>query len=335
MNIFQRNVLAALACLGATAAAAQGTMTPAKISALDRLYRTEHDIVASAPWPSAGPSIGFKTLVLGDDFDLDGSYTYSYALKDQEGGYMLDLLRGDGIGVGQYKLKPAKCRLTIISAVNFECELTKGYPPENVDLNTAFGESVKVTIEVIPRTVITWDALQRRRFGVGRIEEIHIVATNPTPQFADRAIEHFTRLMGAAPMVVNQTQGADPVMSQDCVNAMQRIKKKPASSLTQEDHQTQTECGIQATNGLMAQKGKEETATVKYWKTADKLVTIAVASTEVRSTVSIAGMTPPVSRTVEISLVHNTTDGQTRQLKQALTDFVHELSNDPHASSDF
>lgn len=287
-----------------------------------QLWAQEQSYFSSMPWPST--DVAFKSLRIGDNFNLDGPNVFSYGLESQK------MYAGS---------KAITCSLSQDWGwfiCNIGLSRDSRDPADLAPLGTAFGQNVTVSFTVVPTAPITWDALVTQKFGVGRIFSIRISTTEevgPQTEFADRAKQYFTDNFGAASRVSTQGGEGGQITSAQCASDLQRINKKPLSQLSPDDIDTKKSCEAEAMLGYVVQSHRANKVTTTEWTNSADHYEVLVES---KGGVAINGTNDPSSFGVKLTIRRSfdETADKLADIKKAWTQ--QQANNaDTHARVDF
>lgn len=293
----------------------------ADMQARIQLWAQEQSYFSSMPWPST--EVAFKSLRIGDNFNLDGPNVFSYGLESQKmyaGGEAITCSLSQDWGW---------------FTCNIGLRRDNRDPADLASLGTAFGQNVTVSFTVVPTAPITWNALVTQKFGVGRIFSIRISTTELGSQteFTDRAKQYFTDKFGAASKVSIQGGEGGQITSAQCASDLQRINKKPLSQLSQDDIDTKKSCEAEAMVGYAVQSNRANKVTTTKWTNSADHYEVLVES---KGGVAINGTNDPTSFGVKLTIRRSFDEAADRlaDIKKAWTQ-QRANSADSHARGDF
>lgn len=229
-----------------------------------------NDLITSFPWPTDIEKLGFKSIILGDEFNLQGSFVHAYTTERDS--YFQN---GKPFSCQFNDPKPiAICKVTIWSG--------RSFPQDIADLNTAFGVPVKMNFMVLLSKVPTVADIAANKFGRGRIFSIEIRNSASDQAFIDRVMEFFTKKYNIQPTIVKTFKKPAEIYSAGCLESNNRIAKIPTINLSLNDKNELKRCDAEATNAIFSGKAFAGSNSTYKWQLSDKFYVVTLTSSETR-----------------------------------------------------
>jgi hypothetical protein len=292
-NIFNATSIAliALVLLKQTALAAD-------ISAellLEKSLPASNKFIESVNWPQEREKLGFKSLSLGDTFNLeDKGIVHAYTNER-------DAVSMSGT------TEPFTCKFTGLAPL-FICKMrlynNPKFPQTLQDMTSAFGNSVELELTVLLQRAIGKTEINNKKYGSGRIVNITITNERPSRDFVARATSYFSEKFNSQPTVRTIYKNPTEVYSKICIESKKRIENKAASELSLKDQNDLKKCEEEATLVILSGKATSGRRTGYTWKPSEGRANVTITSSE--SNISIGGSTPQIlSNSVQIKIELN------------------------------
>ena len=188
----------------------------------------------------------------------------------------------------------------------FECKMIlwnnpKDYPQKLQDMNSAFGDSVKLQFNVLLQRAIGRTEINEKKYGSGQIESINITNERPSRDFVAKATSYFSEKLNSQPTVRTIYKNPTEVYSKKCIESARRIENKAISELSLKDQNELKKCEDEAALAILSGKAASGRQTVYTWKTSEGKANVTIGSSE--STISIGGGMPQIESNSVIILI--------------------------------
>lgn len=241
-------------------------------SVYQRYMEAGNKFIASITWPSNAEKLGFKHLALGDNFDFSGPLIYSYVHDHQDAPNNAQPL------LCQYKGEWYAAPVVECSVIFW---VGNSYPEELMELKTAFGEYVKVKVGVFLNKTLSFEEINNRQFGQGRISSIKITNEKPLATYNKNAIDYFTDKLKVAPQTAATYQNPQQLYSKSCLTSTQKLENKPRQSWTVAEEKEAKKCEAEAMLAFLSGKANTVRTQVYSWTSSQKEYVAFLLSREV------------------------------------------------------
>jgi hypothetical protein len=239
--------------------------------------------INSLVWPAEAEKIGFKSLLIGDSFNLDDFKNVRTYVYDR------DSLATKG--------EPFVCKFVKVVPV-FDCKMvllsnSKDYSQKLKDMNTAFGEPIKLKFNVMLSNAITQAEIDKYVFGTGLIQEITITNDQSTRDFVLNAASYFTEKLNYQPKTKTIFKNPAEIYTKICTEIVKRVENKAVSTLSIKEQNELKKCEDEAALIVLSGKATSGKQTRYEWKSTEGKVHVVIISEE--SNLSIGTSTPQIS----------------------------------------
>ena len=266
-----------------------GSFTSSAAASLPNWFFTEiqaadNQIIQSIQWPSIDDTIAFKSIFIGEKFNLEGNQVHLYV---HEGSWnSIPSQRTPFMCTPWYILQDYDKAVYL-----FNCKIIlleeHHYPQAIQAMTTAFGDSVQVSFGVIlnrtlPKSevMLPKSEVKNGPLGHGRIFDIDLKNSDPATGFVARAVRYFSKKFSLKPVVRISYHNPHSVYSKECARQMLTIGDKSMSTLSLNDLAELKKCNSQATLAILSGKASSARTVTYFWEPPNKFYNVQVGSVE-------------------------------------------------------
>lgn len=294
-----------------------------KIELEQKLVMAGDKLISQIVWPEESNKIGFKSMVIGDVFDIgDSKNTYPHDPSSN-------------INV----INPFNCHANSISPI-LECGFIlwnddSRYSKAHRDLGVAFGDKVNLSFNTILLKTPSNKEINSHKFGAGKIARIEITNDNPSPDFVTKSVRYFSDNLNAKPFVKTSYLKPEGVFSANCLKVIKRVEGKPISELSLKDNNSYEKCNNEASLRILTGKALSGRYVIYSWNEPESLYKVVISSSELKMNVGDAGtviLPSDVSIVIEINQIDKVVAWK-KEIEKIEAEFETEKNN--KSKSDF
>lgn len=238
----------------------------------EKILGTGQAFISAIQFPSPEEAVGFKSLKIGGEFNLDHPAVNAYVSEDDNAGRNFDPY------TCQF-LDPFPVFMCRLSLWNTDSVDRGGYTQDLLELESAFGSKVKVNFSVLMNQAPTMATLRARSFGKGRILGITVSSAEVSGDFQRAAKEYFTNKYGVEPLMKSEYKNPSDVYSAECMALLGRVGNKPESQVTVREREQLAACENAAMIAALSGKATGKSSIINTWDLGEYTVTLSTLTT--------------------------------------------------------